>query len=348
MIGDHGVSIIGDAIMKDIPGFDYEEAYELMRKNAFTVNTDRQSYIDGKGRRAMKSYLDYGYIPLEDEVTDAFHKREQVSRTLEYAYNDYVLSQVARKMGKMEDYKALAKRMENYRYVIDPETGFARGRYADGRWIETFDPYKPASFICEGTPFHYTWYVPQDVGGLRSILGKERFSQRLNEFFDDDHYWHGNEPGHHIPYLFAMADEAWKTQEWVHKIINREYFITPDGMSGNDDAGQMSAWLVFSMMGFYPVCPGTGEYVIGSPSFPEVNIHLSNGKTFTIKANRTSNENIYIQSATKNGISYHKNYITHEDILSGATFVFEMGKTPNKDWGSSEEATPYSMSKKKQ
>ncbi len=207
-----------DAIMKEIPGFDYEEAYELMRKNAFTVNTDHQSYVDGKGRRAMESYLRYGYIPLEDGgVPDAFHKREQVSRTLEYAYDDYVLSQVARKLGKTEDYEVLIKRAANYKNVIDPETGYVRGRYADGRWVEQFDPYKPEPFICEGTPFHYTWYVPQDVDGLRRVLGKERFSQRLNEFFDKDHYWHGNEPGHHIPYLFAMTGEAWKTQEWCIK-----------------------------------------------------------------------------------------------------------------------------------
>lgn len=330
MVGDHGLSIIGDAIMKDIPGFDYEEAYQLMRKNAFMMNPDRQSYVDGKGRRGMESYLKYGYIPLEDKVSDAFHKREQVSRTLEYSYDDYVLSQVAKKMGKAADYEVLKGRAENYKHVIDPETGFARGRYADGKWIENFDPYKPASFICEGTPFHYTWYVPQDVEGLRSILGKDRFSQRLNEFFEGDHYWHGNEPGHHIPYLFAMSGEAWKTQKWVHKIIDREYFITPDGLSGNDDAGQMSSWLVFSMMGFYPVCPGSSQYILGSPSFEKTTITLEKGKQFCIEAIGLTDEAIYIQSIELNGKPYHNYYITHDDIMKGGKLTLIMGDTPQR------------------
>ncbi len=332
MIGDHGLSIIGDAIMKNIPGFDYEEAYELMRKNAFTENENRQSYINGKGRRAMESYLKYGYIPLEDEVSDAFHRREQVSRTLEYAYDDYVLSQVAGKMGKKKDHEALVKRAGNYKNVIDSVTGFARGRYANGKWVESFDPYGSASFICEGTPFHYTWYVPQDVEGLRTILGKERFSHRLNEFFDNGHYWHGNEPGHHIPYLFAMSGEAWKTQEWIHKIINREYFITPDGLSGNDDAGQMSSWLVFSMIGFYPVCPGSSQYILGSPSFDRTTIALENGNMFCVEALGLTDEAVYIQSAELNGNPYHKYYITHNDIMEGGKLTLVMGNIPNKNW----------------
>ena len=160
MIGDHCIAMIGDAIVKDTPGFDYEEAYTLMRKNAFEANPDSGSYRDGKGRRAIESYLKYNYVPLEDQVTEAFHRREQVSRTLEYAYDDFVLAQVAKKLGKTDDYKALIKRAENYRNVIDPETGYARGRHADGTWIEPFDPFASTSFICEGTPYHYTWYAP--------------------------------------------------------------------------------------------------------------------------------------------------------------------------------------------
>ena len=311
MIGDHCIAMIGDAIIKDAPGFDYEEAYMLMRKNAFEANPDSGSYRDGKGRRAMESYLKYNYVPLEDQVMEAFHRREQVSRTLEYAYDDFVLSQVAKKLGKTDDYKALIKRAENYRNVIDPETGYARGRHADGTWIEPFDPFASTSFICEGTPYHYTWYAPQDIAGLiRHMGGKERFTNRLDTFFEGDYYWHGNEPGHHIAYLFAYAGEPWKTQKWVHDIINREYFTTPDGLSGNDDAGQMSSWLVFSMVGFYPVCPGMPYYVIGSPSFEESVITLENGKKFTIKAKGASEKNIYIQSATLNGQPYDKSSST--------------------------------------
>ena len=344
MIGDHCVATIGDAIIKDIPGFDYEEAYKLMRKNAFEANTDSASYLDGKGRRAMESYLKYNYIPLEDSVWQAFHKREQVSRTLEYAFDDYVLSQVAKKLGKTEDYKALIKRAGNYRNVIDPETGYARGRHADGRWVEPFDPNKFVSFICEGTPYHYTWYVPQDVGGLMEQMGgRDKFASRLDTFFEEGYYWHGNEPGHHIAYLFAYAGEPWKTQRWVHDIINGEYFTTPDGLSGNDDAGQMSAWLVFSMVGFYPVCPGMPYYVIGSPGFEETVITLENGKTFTIEAKGYSEENIYIQSATLNGVTYDKSYILHQDIMNGGTLSFVMGNTPNKEWASSPTSLPYSL-----
>lgn len=344
MIGDHCIAMIGDAIIKDAPGFDYEEAYMLMRKNAFEANPDSGSYRDGKGRRAMESYLKYNYVPLEDQVMEAFHRREQVSRTLEYAYDDFVLSQVAKKLGKTDDYKALIKRAENYRNVIDPETGYARGRHADGTWIEPFDPFASTSFICEGTPYHYTWYAPQDIAGLiRHMGGKERFINRLDTFFEGDYYWHGNEPGHHIAYLFAYAGEPWKTQKWVHDIINREYFTTPDGLSGNDDAGQMSSWLVFSMVGFYPVCPGMPYYVIGSPSFEESVITLENGKIFTIKAKGASEKNIYIQSATLNGQPYDKSYILHKDIMNGGILSFVMGDTPNKEWASATGSLPPSL-----
>ena len=344
MIGDHCIAMIGDAIVKDAPGFDYEEAYTLMRKNAFEANPDSNSYRDGKGRRAMESYLKYNYVPLEDQVMEAFHRREQVSRTLEYAYDDFVLAEVAKKLGKTEDYNVLIKRAENYRNVIDPETGYARGRHADGTWIEPFDPFTSTSFICEGTPYHYTWYTPQDVAGLiRHMGGKERFINRLDTFFEGDYYWHGNEPGHHIAYLFAYAGEPWKTQKWVHDIINREYFTTPDGLSGNDDAGQMSSWLVFSMVGFYPVCPGMPYYVIGSPSFEESVITLENGKKFTIEAKGASDKNIYIQSATLNGQPYDKSYILHKDIMNGGTLSFVMGDTPNKEWASSAGSLPPSL-----
>ena len=346
MIGDHCISAIGDAILKNTPGFDYEEAYQLMRQNAFEPNTDFESYADGKGRRALESYLKYNYIPLEDSVWQAFHRREQVSRTLEYAYDDFVLSQVAKKLGKTEDYNLLIQRAMNYRNVIDPETGYARGRYANGGWYGPFDPNRFVFFICEGTPYHYTWYVPHDVAGLiQHIGGKERFIERLDRFFEEGYYWHGNEPCHHIAYLFAYAGEPWKTQKWVHHVINTEYFTTPDGLCGNDDAGQMSAWLVFSMTGFYPVCPGMPYYVIGSPSFEEITITLDSGKKFRIEANGYSAENIYIQSATFNGKPYNKSYIMHEDIINGGTLSFVMGNTPNKSWAAGTESIPFSISK---
>jgi len=344
MIGDHCISMLGDAIMKDIGGFDYETAYALMRRNAFEPNSDVDSYRDGKGRRALPSYLEYGYIPLEDSVWDAFHRREQVSRTLEYAYDDYVLAQVAAKLGHTADRDALTARARNYRNVIDSATGYARGRYADGRWIEPFEPNRSAPYICEGTPFHYTWYVPHDVPGLISRMGGvERFINRLDTFFTGGYYWHGNEPGHHIAYLYGYAGQPWKTQEWVHRIIEREYHNTPDGLSGNEDSGQMSAWLVFSMMGFYPVCPGAPYYVIGSPSFRKVTLSLPNGRKFVIEAEGYSEANLYIQSATLNGAPYDRFFITHDDIVNGGTLSFVMGDTPNRKWASNPGVTPGAM-----
>lgn len=334
MIGDHCSAMLGDAIMKDISGFDYEDAYLLMRKNALEINSDSISYKDGKGRRALTSYIKYGYIPLEDGVLDAFHKREQVSRTLEYAYDDYVVAQVAKKLGKKEDYELLINRSKNYKNVIDSETGFARGRYADSSWVSPFDPYKMASFICEGTPFHYTWYVPHDLNGLMIQMGGvDKFINRLDTLFEKGFYWHGNEPGHHIAYLYALGGAPWKTQKWVHHILDSEYFTTPDGLSGNDDAGQMSAWQIFSMLGFYPVCPGIPEYVIGSPSFEHITIKLENGKEFVIDAENYSSKNIYIKSASLNGTPLNKPILSHKDIMNGGYLKFVMEERPNKSWG---------------
>lgn len=347
MIGDHCTAFIGDCYMKGVRGFDVDKAWEGMRKNAFETpeESNPAEYRDGKGRRAMISYLKYGYIPLEDSVWDAFHKREQTSRTLEYAYDDFVLSQVAQSLQKTEDGRSLRKRALNYRNVTDPQSGWCRGRHADGRFVETFDPSAKESFITEGTPRHYTWYVPHDPLGLMEAMGgRERYVNRLDSMFRQGFYWHGNEPSHQVAFMFNYAGQPWKTQQYVRDIMRVEYGADPGGLCGNEDAGQMSSWYVFAAMGFYPVCPGVPEYVISSPLFPEVKIHLSNGKTFKVKAVNVSDKNIYIQSATLNGQPYDKSYITHDDILSGATLVFEMGDSPNKAWASSPESIPYSMS----
>jgi predicted alpha-1,2-mannosidase len=349
MIGDHCISMIGDAYLKGIKGFDIGSAYTLMRKNAFEYNSDYPSYNDGKGRRALKSYLKYDYIPVEDTVKEAFHQREQVSRTLEYAYDDYVLSQVAKKLGKTEDYKELQRRSQNYKNVYDPVSGFVRGRHADGKWVEDFNPLIHGSsrkdtgnfFICEGTPFQYTWSVPQDVSGLiRFMGGKEPFLNKLDEFFDKTHYWHGNEPCHHISYLFPYAGEPWKTQKWVRNIVEKEYEPIPNGLCGNDDAGQMSAWLIFSMMGFYPVCPGVPYYVIGSPMFEEVSIQLQNNKNFIVRTINNSKKNSYIQSARLNGKTFDRSFIWHDEIVKGGELVFVMGDQPNKIWATGAESIP--------
>ncbi len=329
MIGDHCISAICDAYLKGIRNFDIEKAYEGMRQNAFESPATHEEYNNGMGRRALESYLKYGYIPLEDEVKEAFHRREQVSRTLEYAYDDYALSRVAEALGHKEDAELLAERSLNYRNVIDPETGYAQGRYADGSFLKEDNAFNFAEFITEGAPCHYTWYVPHDVEGLMECMGgKEQFLAKLDSMFTFKRYWHGNEPCHQVAYMFAYGGEAWKTQREVRHIMETEYLNAPGGLSGNDDTGQMSAWYIFSAMGFYPVCPGSGEYVIGSPLFPCTEIHLENGKTFTVLAHNASHENIYIQSAKLNGKPYERYFITHEDIISGGTLEVVMGNTP--------------------
>lgn len=345
MIGDHATAMIGDAITKNINGIDPEKAYTVMRRNAFEVNTNVAEYKNGKGRRALASYLKYHYIPLEDSVWDAFHKREQVSRTLEYAYDDFVLAQVAKKLGKQADYEILMRRAKNYENVFDTQTGYVRGRYADGRWIEPFDPFATrASFITEGSPYQYTWYVPQDVAGLIRLMGgKEKFVNRLDTLFDLRYYWHGNEPGHQTVYLYPYAGEAWKTQGRVRTIIREEYGTDAGGLSGNEDSGQMSAWLAFSMMGLYPVCPGMPYYVLGSPVFRETTFTSPAGKKFTIKANKNSPTNCYIQSATLNGKPFTRTYLLHQEIINGGELVLEMGPKPNKTWGTDKSDVPPSL-----
>lgn len=347
MVGDHALSVIADAYVKNVRNFDVNSAYNFLRKNAFEVNTNAKSYEAGQGRRALKSYLQYGYVPLEDSVWQAFHKREQVSRTLEYAYDDFCLSTLAAGLGKKEDADQLRSRALNYRNVIDPSTGYARGRYADGRWIADFDPFaKRASFITEGSPAQYTWFVPQDIAGLQKIMGgKDRFAVKLDTLFDQGHYWHGNEPNHQIAYLYAFAGQPWKTQQWTRTIIRSEYDTSVGGLSGNEDGGQMSAWLAFSMMGFYPVAPGTDQYVLGSPVFEETSIETGKNRKFTVKAKGVSDHARYIQSATLNGKPFTRTYITHGELLKGGTLVLQMGDKPNKQWGTQEADMPFSLSK---
>jgi len=341
MIGDHCIAALGDACVKGIRNFDVQKAYEGMRRNAFESPATHEEYVNGMGRRALQSYLQYGYIPLEDSVPDAFHVREQVSRTLEYAYDDFVLAQVAKRLGKTEDYETLMRRAQNYRNVIDPRTGYAQGRHADGTFLNENNAFEFAKFITEGAPCHYTWYVPHDPYGLMECMGgQEQYIAKLDSMFSQNRYWHGNEPCHQVAFLFNYSGQPWKTQRAVRHIMQTEYLDAPGGLSGNDDAGQMSAWYVFAALGFYPVCPGTPYYALASPSFQEAALTLENGNTFRLLAPEASAENIYIQRVTLDGKPYTKNYISHEDILRGGTMLFEMGPEPNPDWGNKPEDCP--------
>jgi predicted alpha-1,2-mannosidase len=343
MIGDHDVAMLVDAYMKGIRGFDVQEAYRLMLQNA-TQSPPREEYVDGKGRRALSSYLKLGFIPLEDPVAEAFHKREQVSRTLEYAYDDFVLAQLAKALGHAEDYRMLMRRSLNYRNVFDQSAGFVRGRHQDGSWDTPFDPAGKYSYITEGLPWQYSFFAPHDMAGLIQLMGgREAFVRKLDELFAGNHYEHGNEPSHHLAYLYDYAGEPWKTQDEVRRIATREYGTGADGLSGNDDCGQMSAWYVLTALGFYPVCPGTPYYEIGSPMFPETVIHLPNGKPLTIRANGVSATNRYIQGANWRGARFTKTWIAHADLAQGGTLVFQMGPPPNKSWGSRPADAPPTL-----
>lgn len=345
MIGDHVSSIITDAYLKGLRGFDAELAYAYMFQNA-TETPPYDDYVDGKGRRALLPYLESGYMPLEEPITEAFHQEEQVSRTLEYAYDDFNVGLMAMALGKPGDAELFFERALYYRNIIDPETGIARGRYRDGSWYTPFDPSERTyPFITEGSPWQYTWYVPHDVAGLMELMGgRDTFIARLDTLFDHGEYWHGNEPGHQIAYLYAYAGAPWKTQYRVREIMKEEYSDGPGGLSGNDDAGQMSAWYVFSALGMYPVSPGLPYYVIGSPSFEEVRLRMGADRQFVIRAHNVSDENRYILSATLNGEPFHRPWIPHADIAAGGELVFEMGPEPNTEWGARPEDGPPSQS----
>ena len=310
MIGDHCSAVLADAYIKGIRDFDYEKAYEAMRQNAFETPANFEDYKNGMGRRALDSYIKYGYIPLEDGVKEAFHQDEQTSRTLEYAFDDFAVGQLAKALGKDKDYQELMRRSENWRNVINPKTGYCDGRHApkaiskkktDGGLFENnTDFIHRKSYITEGATCHYTWYVPQNVEGLVEVLGgKKKFEDKLDSLFSEGRYWHGNEPCHQIPWLYSYIDKREKTIERVAHILDTEYNDTPGGLSGNDDAGQMSAWYIFASMGFYPVCPATDRYMLSAPRFQKITLNLQNGKKYTI---------------TPTSFPKDRNYITQDEI----------------------------------
>jgi len=331
MIGYHSVSVIADAAMKGISGFDREKAFVAMKHSAELKHF------------GLGAYMDRGYISVEDE-------RESVSKTLEYAYDDWCIAEMARLLGRDEDYQTFIRRAQFYRNVFDPETGFARPR-RNGGWIIPFDPREVDFNFTEANSWQYSFFVPHDVSGLIELLGsKEKFAAKLDELFTTDskttgreqaditgligQYAHGNEPSHHMAYLFNYVGQPWKTQQRVRQIMDGFYSPTPDGLIGNEDCGQMSAWYVMSAAGFYPVTPGAPLYAIGTPLFPELRFNLENGEAFVIKAPGVSAKNIYIQSATLNGQPYRRTYLLHSDVMKGGELVFKMGPRPNVDWGS--------------
>jgi predicted alpha-1,2-mannosidase len=324
MIGDHAISAIADAYIKGIIDLT-ESDYQILKKNATQSPDKFEDYMNGKGRRALKSYLKYGYIPLEDNVKESFHKGEQVSRTLEYAYDDYALSQIAKIMGKEDDNKYFLARSKNYKNVFDRTVECVRGKFADGTFTNEFSKTERMPYITEGTPWQYTWYVPHDVEGLIELMGgRDNFNCNLDEFFETGQYWHGNEPGQQIPFLYTYSGQPWKTREIVTKILKEEYSSGTGGLSGNDDSGQMSAWYVFASIGLYPVCPAKDEYAVFSPTFGKIKIHFENGNTLTITANGMNTGKKKVKEIKLNNVKIENNKITHMEIIQGGTLEFVM------------------------
>ena len=329
MIANHGVSVVAEAYAKGFKGFDAERAFQAIKQTQTVSHKLKSNWED---------YMKYGYFPTD--LTAA----ESVSSTLESVYDDYAAADMARRMGKTEDAAYFSKRADFYKNLFDPTTKFMRPRKSDGTWKSPFDPTQAAHAesnggdYTEGNAWQYTWHVQHDVPGLIALLGgEEAFTNKLDSLFTVElrtqladvtgligNYAHGNEPSHHVTYLYTLAGKPERTQELIRQIFDTQYRPAPDGLCGNDDCGQMSAWYMFSAMGFYPVNPVSGEYVFGAPQMPKFVLHLQDGKTFTVLAEGLSKEHKYVESITLNGEPYTKNYITHEDIMKGGTLVYKM------------------------
>lgn len=333
MVGNHSISVIAEAIMKGIGNFDVELAFEAMKATSFN---DR----DGMGL-----YDKLGYMPA-DKVP------QSVAKSLEVAVDDWAVAAVAQKLGKTADAEYFFKRSESYRQYFDKKTGFMRGKLSNGKWTEPFDPVyskHEGSDYTEGNAWQYVWIVPQNVEGLISLFGgNEPFAEKLDQLFKVEQgvageeaspdisgligaYAHGNEPGHHTTFLFNFCGRPWRTQELNRQIQTTMYTSAPDGLCGNEDCGQMSAWYIFSAIGIYPVNPSDMKYQFGSPIVQEAKIEISPGKFFTVKAPKSGRDNKYIQDVRLNGQSLNRSYITHDEIISGAVLEFDMGSAPNAD-----------------
>ncbi|MBD1393407.1 GH92 family glycosyl hydrolase [Mucilaginibacter glaciei] len=345
MIGDHTTSILTSAYLKGISHKNELLAYKLMRRNAFDQPEKKEDYVEGKGRRALNSYIKYGYIPQEDSVKDAFHKMEQVSRTLEYAYDDYALSLLSQKLGRQSDHNILQKRAMNYKNVFDPAVRSVRARLSSGVWLSPFNADKKQTYITEGTPRQYTFYVPHDVAGLSALMGgAKQMENALDSIFIKNEYWHGNEPGHQIPFMYNYTASSWKTQREVRTILQNEYSDGPGGLGGNDDAGQMSAWYMFAAMGFYPLNPVSGQYLLCSPIFDKAVINLAGNKRLITVCHKQSKNSIYIVKVKLNGADYSKNYIQYSDVIKGGTLDLYLQDQPSLVWGNKPTDRPQSLS----
>jgi predicted alpha-1,2-mannosidase len=347
MPGISGVQVVAEAYMKGFKGFDRQLAYEAVKNSMLNNDTYR-----GLGCLKTFHYIPYGTT------------RESIARTMEYGISDGSIALMAKQLNQKDDYTLFTERSKYYKNYFDPATKFFKGKDSSGNWNPVFDEWKISrpyiNDYCEGNVWEYTWLAPQDVEGIISLLGGEKeFAKRLDYFFDTPlphdpkappdiaglvgMYAHGNEPGHHNIYLYAYVGEQWKTAEKARFILHDLYKDSTDGIAGNEDCGQMSAWYILSSLGFYPVFPANCSYVMGSPLFDKAIIHLAENKTLTIKAINNGPKNVYIQSVKLNGKPYNKTYLLHEDIVRGGTLEFKMGSKPNKNFGAAESSRPKSM-----
>lgn len=359
MIGNHAISLLTDAWIKGIRAFDPQRAL----KAYFQEITNAGPYGGSNGREGHSAYFELGYIPYPEV-------REATARTLEFAYDDFCGYQLARAVGNDFYQGIFGRQMMNYIYVWDPEKGFMRGRQSNGSWLPDFNPYEWGGPFTEGNAWHYTWSVFHDIDGLIGLIGGEdRFVKKIDSLFDGSsefdvgtygmviheikemveadmgQYAHGNQPVQHVPYLYNYARQPWKTQKRVRSVMSNLYDASETGFPGDEDQGGLSSWYVLSALGIYSVCPGTDQYVIGSPLFQKATLHLENGNEFIIEAKNNSPENVYIESATLNGVSWSRNWISYDDIMNGGVLQFQMSDQPNYERGTGEEDLPFSLSR---
>ena len=360
MVGNNSASIVADAYLKGLRGYDAEELWKAVVHGANNVHPT----VSSTGRLGHEYYNKLGYVPYDVKIN------ENVARTLEYAYNDWCIYKFGKALGKSEkELKPFLARSYNYKNVFDPETKLMRGRNKDGKFQTPFSPLKWGDAFTEGNSWHYTWSVFHDPQGLINLMGgKQNFNQMLDSVFNvpplfDDSYYggviheiremqimnmgnyaHGNQPIQHMIYLYGYSGQPWKTQYWIREVMDKLYNAHPDGYCGDEDNGQTSAWYVFSAMGFYPVCPGSNQYVLGVPYFDKLTLHLENGKSLTVTAKGNSDVTRYVNAMTLNGETYNHNYLTHDAVMNGGNIVFDMSTTPNTQRGTLAEDVPYSLS----
>lgn len=364
MIGNHAFSLLADGWIKGVRTFDAQKAVAAMVHDA---NTQGPAKLSTVGRDGAKYYNTIGYIPYSNVPNAPDSVPEAGAKTLEFAYDDFCAAQLAKAIGRKPEAEAFGKKAKNYANLFDARTGFMRGRKADGSWNEPFYPEEWGGPFTEGNAWHWTWSVMQDVPGLIKLMGGEKaFASRLDAVFAAEpaykvgtygevihemtemvaanlgQYAHGNEPVHHTIYLYDYAGQPWKTQARVRQVMTLLYQATPDGLCGDEDNGQMSAWYLWSALGFYPVCPGDPNYLIGSPVFNKATLNLAHGKTFVVKADGNGPQQPYIHTAELNGTPFDKTYLHHQELLNGGQLIFTMSSAPSYEWGSAEGSRPPS------